>query len=536
MRSRLLGDLRVGQQSFLKLSGVLMFVLLAFSSGCTGLRQWWHQGLKVGPEYRRPCVPVAANWIDAEDPRTSSPGEPTWDWWRVFNDPVLEDLVLTASQQNLSLQIAGLRVFEARSQRQIAAANLFPQSQAAFGSYTRQQVSRNALFPPATLPRAYDNWEAGFDLSWELDLWGRVRRAIEAEDAEVDASIEEYDAALVTLIGDVAATYIELRAFDERIELAKQNVEIQQKSLDVAEARFRSDRASQLDVDQARSNLASTEALIPLLKQGRRLAQNRLAILLGMAPGDVAPLLNESQPIPSAPQEAAVGIPAELLRRRPDIRRAEREIAAQCARIGIATADLYPQFGLNGEIRIQSEDFGDLFSGASTAGFITPGFRWKILNYGRITNNIRVQEARFQQQIVNYENTVLVAQREVEDAIVQFLRSQERTVKLQESVDAAQRSVDTASIQFGKGKIDYDRVFILEVNLVRLQDECVRSQADIATGLVRVYKSLGGGWQIRLNAPDHPVVMSADDTSVPGRDVRNLQNEPTPCARLSNTE
>ncbi len=522
---RLWEDLKVAQRYPVKPWGALILMLAVFSSGCTGLHQWWHQGLKVGPEYGWPCAPVAAEWIDAEDLRISSPAEFAWDWWRVFNDPMLENLVLTASQQNLPLQIAGLRVLEARSQRQIAAANLFPQSQTAFGDYTRQQISRNAVFPPATLPRAFDNWEAGFDLSWELDLWGRVRRAIEAEDAELNASIENYDDVLVTLIGDVAATYIELRAFDERMELAKQNVEIQKKSLGVAEARFRSDRASQLDVDQAQSNLASTEALIPLLKQGRRLAQNRLAILLGMTPGDVAPLLSESQPIPSAPQEAAVGLPAELLRRRPDIRRAEREIAAQCARIGIATADLYPQFGLNGEIRVQSEDFGDLFSGNSTAGFIRPGFRWKILNYGRIVNNIRVQEARFQQQIVNYENTVLGAQREVEDAIVQFLRSQERTAKLKESVDAAGRSVDTASIQFGKGKIDYDRVFILEVNLVRLQDEHVRAQADVATGLVRIYKSLGGGWQIRLNAPVHPVVMSADDASVPGHENLPPPNE-----------
>ena len=442
---------------------------------------------------------MEAEWTDQGDPRVSSSAEPAWDWWRVFNDPVLENLVWTASQQNLPLQVAGLRIVEAREQRQIAAANLLPQSQTAFGSYTRQEISRNAVFPPPTLPRTFDNWGTGFDLSWELDLWGRIRRAVEAQDAELDASIEDYDHVLVTLIGDVAATYIELAAFDERITLAEQNVEIQEQSLGVAEARFESDRASQLDVDQARSNLASTEALIPLLKQGRRLALNRLAILLGTTPSGVAPLLGESQSIPSAPSEVAVGIPAELLRRRPDIRQAERKVAAQCARIGIATADLYPQFGLNGEIRVQSEDFGQLFSGNSVAGFITPGFRWKILNYGRLTHNIHIQEARFQQQILTYENTVLNAQREVEDALVQFLLSQERAAKLKEAVEAGQRSVDTASIQFGKGKVNYDRVFILQLSLVRLQDEYVRAQADVAVGLVRVYKALGGGWQIRLD-------------------------------------
>lgn len=480
--------------------GLLLLVLSA-ASGCTGLSQWWHQGLEVGPDYCPPLAPVASQWIDAEDPRVSPLAEHAWDWWRVFNDPTLEQLVWTASQQNLPLRIAGLRVIEARAQRRIAAANLFPQTQTAFGNFSRQQISRNAVFPPRTLPREFDNWGTGFDLSWELDVWGRIRRAIESQDAELDASIEDYDDVLVTLIGDVAATYIEIRAFEERLELAKQNVEIQNKSLDVAEARVTAGRATQLDVDQAHSNLASTEALIPLLKQGRRQARNRLAILLGMPPSDVGSLLGEFQSIPGSPQEVAVGIPAELLRRRPDIRRAERSVAAQCARIGIATADLYPQFGLNGEIRIQSEDFADLFSANSTAGFITPGFRWKILNYGRITSNIHVQETRFQQQVINYENTVLNAQREVEDAIVQFLRSQERTEKLKESVEAAGRSVDTASVQFGKGKINYDRVFILQVSLVRLQDEYVRAQADVAIGLIRVYKALGGGWQIRLNSP-----------------------------------
>ena len=479
----------------------LLLLALFTSSGCTSIRQWWHQGLKVGPNYCRPATPVADAWMDANDPRVSSSAEQAWDWWRVFNDPTLEHLVLTASRQNLPLQVAGLRVLEARAQRQIAAANLFPQTQNAFGDYTRQQFSRNAVFPPRAMAQSFDNWSTGFDLSWELDVWGRIRRAIESQDAELDASVENYDDVLVTLIGDVAATYIEIRAFDERLALAGENVEIQQKSFDVAESRFSAGRASELDVDQAQSNLSSTEASIPLLKQGRRQAQNRLAVLLGMPPGDIGPLLDEPHAIPLAPQEVVAGIPAELLRRRPDIRRAERTVAAQCARIGVATADLYPQFGLNGEIRVQSEDFADLFSGGSTAGLITPGFRWKILNYGRITNNIRVQEARFQQQVVEYENAVLNAQREVEDAVVQFLRSQERVAKLKKAAAAAQRSVETASLQFGKGKIDYDRVFILEGSLVRLQDELVQSQANVAIGLVRVYKSLGGGWQIRLNMP-----------------------------------
>jgi NodT family efflux transporter outer membrane factor (OMF) lipoprotein len=476
----------------------LLLAPLFLSSGCTGLQQWWQQGWKVGPDYCGAAVPVSCEWRDGTDPRLRGL-DPTWDWWRVFDDPLLEQFVLTASRQNLPLQVASLRVLEARSQRQIAAANLWPQSQTAFGNYSRQQFSRNAVFPPSTMAQSFDNWGTGFDLSWELDVWGRIRRAVESQDAELDASIENYDDVLVTLIGDVAATYVEIRGFDERLDLARQNVAIQHDSLEVAKARLESGRASQLDVDQAHSNLTSTEASIPLFQQGRRQAENRLAVLLGMPPADIGPLLLDARPIPAAPRRAAVGIPADLLRRRPDVRRAERTVAAQSARIGIALADLYPQFGLNGEIRLQAEEFADLFSGDSMAAFITPGFRWKILNYGRLMNNVQVQEARFEQRVVEYENTVLNALREVEDALVQFLRSQERAAKLQESVDAMQRAVQTASLQFGEGKIDYDRVFILQISLVRLQDELVRAKAEEAIGLIRVYKALGGGWQLRLD-------------------------------------
>lgn len=500
----------------------LLLATLAFVAsvtGCTGLRQWWCQGWKVGPEYSGATASVADNWRDSEDVRLQGQ-EQAWDWWRVFDDPNLAHLVLTAFRQNLSLEMASLRVVEARRKRQIVAANLWPQSQTAFGNYTRQQYSRNAVFPPRSMAQSFDNWSTGFDLSWELDLWGKIRRAIEAEDAEVDALIDDYDNVLVTLIGDVAATYVEICAFDERLDLARQNVAIQEGTLEVAKARLDAGRTSQLDVDQARANLAATEALIPLLMQGRRQAENRLAVLLGITPAEIGTLVADKRPIPSAPREVAVGIPANLLRRRPDVRRAERTAAAQCARIGIAVADFYPQFGLNGEIRLNSEEFGDLFSGDSLAAFITPGFRWKILNYGRIKNNVQIQETRFQQHLVEYENTVLEAQREVEDALAQFLRSQERATKLQESVSAMQRAVETAGFQFRQGKIDYDRVFILETSLVRLQDDYVRAKVEQAIGLIRAFKALGGGWQLaRKRAPMESATFNGQGGPAPGEKV-----------------
>ena len=240
------------------------------------------------------------------------------------------------------------------------------------------------------LKRSFDDWKTGFDLSWELDVWGRIRRSIEASDAALDAQIESYDDILVTLIGDVAASYIELRSFDERLELAEKNAELQAGSLDIAEKRNREGRVSELDVTQATSNHADTLALIPNLRQGRRLALNRLAILLGMTPFELEPLLRERAALPDAPKQAVVGIPADLLRRRPDIRAAERQVAVQSAQIGIAEAELYPQFGLNGEISLNAEHFDDLFSSPSNAGFVSPGIRWKILNYGRPVRGVRV--------------------------------------------------------------------------------------------------------------------------------------------------
>ena len=468
-------------------------------TGCTSIQQWRDNGFKVGPNYFRPIVPVANDWIDSDEPDVVVQQDAIPDWWRVFNDPTLEHLVHTAYQQNLSLRAAGLRVLRARADRDISSGNLFPQSQNFGGEFSRQRVSQTTANAAPFIPRSFDNWQTGFDFSWEIDVWGRLRRAIEAADANLDAQIENYDDILVTLIGDVAATYIELRSFDERLDLAEKNAELQQGSLDLAETRFDEGRVPNLDVQQATSNHADTLALIPSLRRGRRLALNRLAILLGMSPVELAPLLAERRNVPDAPALAVVGIPAELLRRRPDVRAAERSVAAQSAQIGIAKAELYPRFGLVGDISLSSQNFSDLFSSASGAGLIAPGFSWKILNYGRLVNGVRVQELRFQEAVVDYENAVLSAHREVEDAMVQFLESKERIVQLRRSVEAAKNSAELVQIQYAEGQVDFGRVFVLESALVQRQDQLVATEANVAIALVRLYKALGGGWQLRLS-------------------------------------
>lgn len=482
--------------------------------------------MRVGPNYRRPVVQTADNWIEADDPSVINQQQPYPDWWSVFDDPTLDQLVNAAYQQNLPLRTAGLRVLEARTQRQITAANLLPQSQNFFGQFARNQLSRNTATSSPFVPIAFDEWQTGFDLSWELDVWGRLRRAIEASDAAIAAETENYDDILVTLIGDVAATYIELRAIDERIRLAKANVATQEGSLRLAKIRFKERDVSELDVQQATANLSSTRAAIPSLRQARRQALNRMAILLGMTPYELEPILRHAGPIPGAPKEVLVGIPAELLRRRPDIRRSEREIAIQSAQIGIAEAELYPQFGINGQIALNAEKFSDLFSSGSVAGVIAPGFSWKILNYGRLQNGVRVEELRFQQLVTQYEDTVLKAHREVEDAMAQFLRSKEQTAELHKAVEATKRSVELVRIQYKEGATDFNQVFVLESNLAITQDQLVVAQSNIAIALVQVYKALGGGWQLRLQnryCGTYPLAAMADEVNSP-----HVEELPTP--------
>lgn len=517
----------------------LMFaVTVPILAGCGSLRQWWHNDLKVGPNYCRPVVPTAGDWIEAQDPAVTT-SEAQADWWRTFEDPVLEQLVLAAYQRNLSLRAAGLRVLEARTQRNIAAANLLPQSQTLFGRYTRNQISTTTANVFPGVARTFDDWQTGFDLSWEIDVWGRIRRNIEASDAVLDAQIESYDNILVTLIGDVVATYIQLRSFDQRITLAEQNVGIQQGSLKIAEARFNAGRVSELDVQQAASNLADTRALIPSLQLGRRQSLNVLAILLGTTPFELEPILAERGEIPHAPEEVLVGIPADLLRRRPDIRAAERAIAAQSAQIGIAEADLYPQFALGGEMKLNSQQFRNLFSSSSAAGFISPGFQWNILNYGRLVNNVRVQDIRYREAIVDYENAVLAAHREVEDAMVLFLRSKERVAELEKSAKAAARSVELVRLQYKEGAVDFGRVFVLENTLVGAQDRLIATQGEVAVALAQIYKALGGGWQLRhwtRYVADYDLTsIGASQLSEPASDAR-LVEPPIPLPPIDDFE
>lgn len=456
--------------------------------------------MMIGPDYAPPAAPVSDAWIDANGGEISGETSDDREWWKVFADPALNSLVETAYRQNPSLQAAGARVLEALARRGIAVGLLFPQQQDAFASYIKSKLSENRA-NQSQIDAKFDDWQAGFDAFWELDVWGRLRRGIEAADAEVLASVASYDDVLVSLIAEVAANYVSLRTFEQRLEVARANVAIQERSYEIADAKFQGGAVTELDAAQARSLLEDTRSLIPGLEANIRQTENTLCILLGIPPQSLREVLGGPGPIPSAPARVAVGIPAELLRRRPDVRRAERELAAQSARIGIAKADLLPRLSLIGTISLTAEDFADLFKGDSFEGFGGPNLRWAILNYGRISSNIRVQDAGFQALIGTYEDTVLRAQAEVENAIASFLGARRQVEFIGRSVDAAARAVELADLQYREGAVDYTRVLNTQQFLVGEQDRLVTTTGSVALSLTALYKALGGGWELRDGDP-----------------------------------
>jgi NodT family efflux transporter outer membrane factor (OMF) lipoprotein len=461
-------------------------------------------GCAVGPDFVRPRAKVSPNWMEAGDKRVKSEPADYRNWWHTFNDQVLDRLIDRAYRENLSLRIIGVRVLEARAQLGIAAGKLFPQTQQAFGFFQYNRTSERAalanLEPRSLLE--FRQSEIGLSAIWELDFWGKFRRAIESADASLLATVANYDNALVSLTADVASNYIQIRTLEKRLRIARENVEIQKGSLKIAEDRFQHGIVSELDVEQAKTALHDTLASIPSLDAQLRQSKNALSVLLGLPPGDLTDLMQGAAEIPVSPPEVVAGIPTDLLRRRPDIRSAERQAAAQCAQIGVAKSDLYPAFSLTGNFGFLSSDAGkfslsDMFQWKSRTVQAGPTVQWNIFNYGRITNNVRVQDARFQELLIAYQNTVLKAQQEVEDNLVAFLRAQERAESLTHSTAAAKKSLDLAALLYRAGLTDFTTVLTSQQALLNKQDKLAATLGSISTSLVGVYRALGGGWEIR---------------------------------------
>jgi NodT family efflux transporter outer membrane factor (OMF) lipoprotein len=473
---------------------VLIGAILS-NSGCvtTDPMGWIRNGFKVGPNYCKPPAPVAAEWIQARDADVQN--RHLQDWWMVFQDEALNSLIRTAYEQNPTLRIMGARILQARAQHGIAAGNLFSQTQQFQGFYANGTANAHPTWINLTF----------FNLSWEIDFWGRIRRGIETANANLDASVENYDDALVTLLADVATNYAQYRIAQQRIKIARANVKIQEEILALVERQEKVGikNVTKLDVNQARTVLEQTRATIPALEITMGQANDTLCTLLGIPPYDLERQLGSGpepgeSPVPNTPSWVAAGIPADLLRRRPDVRSAERQAAAQSAQIGVAEADFLPTLAIGGIIGYDTINAFGLPASNGFLGLVNPTFSWKILNYGRILNNVRYQKARLQELIAAYQNKVLTAGREVQIPLRGFLRSREQAEDLARAVDAARAALQVGREQFRVGTIPFNTVFNLETAQVQQQDNLVVAQGNIALNLINVYRALGGGWEIRL--------------------------------------
>jgi multidrug efflux system outer membrane protein len=455
----------------------------------------------VGPDFVKPAPEASPDWAQPLGAGIETkPGELA-DWWRILKDPVLNGLVAAALAGSNTLEIAGLRVLEANAQLGIATGARYPQAQFAAGEATWTS-------PPGNSGSTDSFWSygAGATISWEIDFWGRYRRSIESADAAFLASIAAYDQAQVLLTAAVVDTYAVIRATEEQLRIAHENVKIQRRSYDIAEVLYRNGADSELDMQQASTLLLATEATIPSLTASLRQARNALATLLGQAPGSVDEVLSRGQGIPGLPSHIAVGFPADMLRRRPDLRQAELLAMSQNALVGLAEADLYPSFSLTGSIGLSAggrgdSDFGDLFGSDALSLSVGPSFVWPFLNYGRIRNNVRVQDARLQQALVNYRETALQAAREAEDAMAAYIGAREQASILARTVASARRSNELSTLRYTEGFSDYQRVLDSQQSLFTQQQRYITIQGNAVRSLVALYKALGGGWANRDGLP-----------------------------------
>ena len=445
----------------------------------------------VGPNYSPTKASVSMDWhtqlkggLTAQEmnPQTLSA------WWTTLNDPALSRLIERAVSGNLDLKKAEARIREARARRGIATAARFPTLDAS-GSVVRSRSSEET-----GTGKTSNLYAAGIDAGWELDIFGGVRRSVEAAEADLGASREGLRDVLVSLLAEVALNYIEVRTYQARLTVAEASLVAQNETYQLTLWRFEAGLSDELAVEQARYNLENTRSQIPTLRTGSEQGMNAIAVLLGEQPGTVHTELERYMPIPVIPLRVAVGVPADVLRRRPDVRRAERELAAQTARIGVATADLYPKFKLSGSIGLEAFSSGNLFSSGSRTLSGGPSITWRIFDAGVIRQNIEVQSALQEQYLIAYESALLSALKEVENAIVAYAEEQNRRQSLTETTRAAQRAADLAQHKYQAGLADFNNVLDAQRSLLSFQDQLAQSDGTVTSNLVRLYKALGGGW------------------------------------------
>ena len=460
-------------------------------------------GCMVGPNYKTPQASVEAQWMGVPSNSRHRTKIAQAYWWKCFRDPVLDRLIKTAYANSPSLQSTAVRILQARAQLNYAIGNLFPQQQGLSGgvNYTRLSTPDRAFFP-AGITSNFIKDQLLFSSSWEIDFWGKYRRTIESDRATFLGTIASYDDALVTLIADVASSYVNIRTLEERIRVAAKNAEAQRQSFNLTETQFKSGETDELDMRQAETLVGQTEAQIPHLQNTLNQTKNGLAVQLGVTPDEVDRLLAGPSHIPAASGEVAAGIPHDLLRRRPDVRAAGLTAASQSALIGVAKANMFPALSLSGEFGFHSNNEGhhslpDMFSWQSRAAQAGASFMWPVFNYGRLVNQVRVQDAQFQQAILNYQNTVLTAQEEVENGLSAFYTELQALSNLTKAADAAHRSTELSLIHYRSGETTFTTVLSTQQAQLSVDDSVASSRGSVALGLISIYRALGGGWELR---------------------------------------
>lgn len=445
----------------------------------------------VGPDYTAPATDTPPAWqAPISGGLTSRPLEPGTlaEWWWSLDDPTLDRLVDAAIAGNLDLRAAAARVREARARRGISAADRFPTLRAQ-GSAAKSRSSRQAGSGLTT-----ELYSAGFDASWELDLFGGKRRALQAAQASLEAAQWDRRDVMVSLLAEVALNYVELRTYQARLRITRDNLQSQEEAYAIAQWRREAGLTTQLDVDQAKSSLEQTRAQLPSLRSGLQQTLNRLGVLLGRTPGSVSAELSTPGAIPIPPAHVAVGIPAEALRRRPDVRKAERQLAAQTAQVGVASAARYPSLSLAGSIGLESLDSANLFVASARTWMAGLNAAWTLFDAGRLRQTVAVQNALQEQALIAYQGSVLTALQDVENALVAYAEEQSRRQSLRHAQQAARNADELAREQYAAGLVDFQVVLDTQRTLLTLEDQLVQSDAQVTSNLIQLYKALGGGW------------------------------------------
>ena len=460
-------------------------------------------GCAVGPDYHPPKTQSPANWSEAQLGGVTNTTIPIIAWWKTFNDPELNSLIERAVATNHDLRIADGRLRQARALRSGVAADLGPTINGSAG-YTDARQSRNSIPfntagpAGATITSNYlfqtDLYDAHFDASWEIDVFGGKRRALQQANALLASVEEDRRDVLVSVLAEVARNYVEVRNFQQRLAIAHKNIKAQQDAVDIARSRFSAGLSSELDAKQAEALLATTQAQVPLLETSLKHGLHRLGVLIGGEPGTLLVELSQTAPIPAPPPEVPVGLPSDLLRRRPDVRRAERQLAADTANIGVQTAELFPKFTLTGVAGFQSFALSDWFTGGSKYWSAGPTVTWRIFDLGRVRSQIRAANAQAQQSLVVYEKTVLTSFEDVENALVAYANEQTRYRALSDAVAANREALEFANNRYANGLADFLNVLDAERSLYQTEDQLADSQSTVSINLVALYKALGGGW------------------------------------------